>query len=48
MKKNVNSKCISCMCVSVYVSVRLLSLQNFDMIKDKKYDLFKTYFYSYT
>ena len=32
-----------CVCVCVCVS----SLQHFDMIKDKKYGLFKTYFYSY-
>ena len=32
-----------CACVCVCVS----SLQHFDMIKDKKYRLFKTYFYSY-
>ena len=31
-----------CMCVCVF-----LSLQHFDMIKDKTYGLFKTYFYSY-
>ena len=40
--------CVTCMCVHVclYVCV-FLSLQHFDMIKDKTYGLFKTYFYSY-
>ena len=33
-----------CMCVCVCV---FLNLQHFDMIKDKTYGLFKTYFYSY-
>ena len=43
-----------CVCVCARVHVRIhvcmcvfLSLQHFDMIKDKKYGLFKTYFYSY-
>ena len=34
-------------CVCVCVCVCVSSLQYFDMIKDKKYGLFKTYFYSY-
>ena len=32
----------ACVCVCVF-----LSLQHFDMIKDKTYGLFKTYFYNY-
>ena len=41
-----------CVCVCVRAHARacacvFLSLQHFDMIKDKKYGLFKTYFYSY-
>ena len=37
----------ACVCACVCVCVCLSSLQHFDMIKDKKYGLFKTYFYSY-
>ena len=36
-----------CMCVCMCVCVCVSSLQHFDMIKDKKYGLLKTYFYSY-
>ena len=36
-----------CVRVCVCVSIRISSLQYFDMIKDQKYGLFKTYFYSY-
>ena len=36
-----------CVCVCVFVCVCVSSLQHFDIIKDKKYGLFKTYFYSY-
>ena len=38
--------CVSA-CVRVCVCVCVSSLQYFDMIKDKKYGLFKTFCYSY-
>ena len=34
-------------CVHVCVCVCISSLHYFDMIKDKKYGIFKTYFHSY-
>ena len=34
-----------CMCMCMCVCVCVSSLQHFDMIKDKKYGLFKTFFY---
>ena len=36
-----------CVCVTLVCACVCVCVQHFDMIKDKKYGLFKTYFYSY-